>query len=426
MSGALHTLPASSAPTDGRPRRSVRLTVPAGLLGSLAMAGAVIFAYRSDATKDVALWGDVSRAANYALVFGAALAAGLGAWQGMRERRTGVVELFDSAPRSRLARYARRVARDWAWLSLGLLVGTALCSLRPLDSATWGHLDLLLVVDTLAGLWLCLALGFLAGRWLPHPLTVIGVALVVYMTQGLTAGPTAAGPFVPLLDTITTMSYHRAELAVPRIVLFLALGAVALALAAVPRLTRAEAAGSALALLVAIGAAAVMPDSVYRLVPIEATSCHGQAPQVCVHPAYAAAGDALAEAARRVLAPVTGAGIPVDRVIQTTDRPSYDPATATLTFPLSIVDGQVATDRAAASMLSGIFGDPDHDTCAALPDQKAARGRTAQGIVLSALMESAGSADSEGTQKVSRFLAQHWDALRACTLPPKTARQLTE
>lgn len=403
-----------------------RLTIPVGLLASMVVTAAVVFVYRSDATSDVALWGDVSRAANYALVFVAPLAAGLGAWQGTGERRCGVVELFDAAPRSRLARYLRRVGRDWAWLGLGLLVGVVLCAPGPLRSATWGRLDALLVADSLAGLWLCLAVGFVVGRWLPHRLTVVGVAVVVYVAQGLTAGPTAFGPYVPLLDITLSMSYHPMGLAVPRIALFLALGGLALTAAAAPRVTRRQAVGAVVAALVAALGAGSMPQTVFQPVTIEATSCFGSAPQVCLHPAYAAGGAALAAAAPRVLAPLTDAGIRIDRVVQTTSRPHYDPATQQLTFPLAIVNGKAATQGAATSMLAGIFTSSEGSACDRLPAGKAARGGQAQGIVLAALVENATAPQPGRTDQLSRFLATHWQDLRACTLAPKAARQLQE
>lgn len=428
MSGAprVDVAPGPSEVMTGRHSSGRRLTIPVGLLASMVVAAAVVFVYRSDATSDVALWGDVSRAANYALVFVAPLAAGLGAWQGMGERRCGVVELFDAAPRSRLARYVRRVGRDWGWLGFGLLVGVVLCAPGPLRSATWGHLDALLVADSLAGLWLCLAVGFVVGRWLPHRLTVVGVAVVVYVAQGLTAGPTAFGPYVPLLDVTLSMSYHPVSLAVPRIALFLALGALALTAAAAPRVTRLQVAGAVVAALVGALGTASMPQTVYRPVSIEATSCFGSAPQVCLHPAYAAGGAAIAAAAPRVLVPLTDAGIRIDRVVQTTSRPHYDPATQQLTFPLAIVDGKAATQGAATSMLAGIFTSSEGSACHRLPPGKAARGGQAQGIVLAALSENATAPQRDRTDQLSRFLATHWQDLRACTLAPKTARQLQE
>ena len=47
-------------------------------------------------------------------------------------------------------------------------------------------------------------------------------------------------------------------------------------------------------------------------------------------------------------------------------------------------------------------------------------------LVLAALAENATAAQRDRTDELSRFLATHWQDLRACSLAPKIARQLQE
>jgi hypothetical protein len=77
-------------------------------------------------------------------------------------------------------------------------------------------------------------------------------------------------------------------------------------------------------------------------------------------------------------------------------------------------------------MLAGIFTSSEGSACDRLPAGKAARGGQAQGIVLAALAENATAPQPGRTDQLSRFLATQWQDLRACTLAPKTARQLQE
>jgi hypothetical protein len=155
-------------------------------------------------------WTTMAEWIRFMLLFSWPLTLGAGALQGLRDRRSGVDELFASTPRPR----AQRVGWTLGALAFGVVAGYSVVfavGAVQVSSATdyfhWGWLPVLLVgaLSLVAAAWLGVGLG----RLVPSPLVppVVAAAGVALMTLGL--GRTADGfpltvllPSVPLPTTV--------------------------------------------------------------------------------------------------------------------------------------------------------------------------------------------------------------------------------
>lgn len=156
-------------------------------------------------------WSTLAEWVRYMLLFAWPLAMGAGALLGLRDRRSGVAELFGTTPRPPAQRVLRTLVALAVALGASYLVVAAAGAAR-VPSATgyfhWRWLPVLLVglLALVAAAWL----GFGLGRLAPSPLTppVLAVVGLVVMVQG--EGPTGPElfrwtmlrPSVPSPDTV--------------------------------------------------------------------------------------------------------------------------------------------------------------------------------------------------------------------------------
>ncbi|QFZ23302.1 hypothetical protein [Saccharothrix syringae] len=180
------------------------------LLGGLVLLVVVWLLYWGPPAKGgtawVRQWSSMAGWIRYMLVFAWPLAVGGGALLGLRDRRSGVEELFGSTPRPRSHRLLRTLAAVAVALGGAYLVVVAVGAVQ-LPAATtyfhWGWLPVVLVgvLALVAGAWLGVGLG----RVVPFPLTppVAAVAALALMVPVVGPGAeervpwTLLGPTVP-------------------------------------------------------------------------------------------------------------------------------------------------------------------------------------------------------------------------------------
>ncbi|MEU4767947.1 hypothetical protein AB0H12_32330 [Actinosynnema sp. NPDC023794] len=178
------------------------------VLGALVAVVMVGMLFWGPSTKDSTAWSrqwtTLTEWVRFMLAFSWPLALGAGALQGLRDRRSGVEELFGSTPRPR----AQRVGWTLGALAVGLVVAYAVVfavGAAQVVSATdyfhWGWLPAALVgALALVGVaWLGMGLG----RLVPSPLTPPVLAVAGLAVTSLGVGRPGDGlPWTALLPTL--------------------------------------------------------------------------------------------------------------------------------------------------------------------------------------------------------------------------------
>ncbi|WP_414943891.1 hypothetical protein [Amycolatopsis sp. cmx-11-32] len=128
-------------------------------------------------------WVPAAEWTRFLLIFLWPIAIGAGAIQGMRDSRSGMVELLTTMPRPGWHRAAKLGGALGGLLVLSYLLIFAVGAVQVIfDGAffTFGWLPIVVVgvLAMLAGAWIGLGIG----RLLPHPLTAPGVAVVALVT----------------------------------------------------------------------------------------------------------------------------------------------------------------------------------------------------------------------------------------------------
>ncbi|GAA3461254.1 hypothetical protein ACFFSW_28430 [Saccharothrix longispora] len=138
-------------------------------------------------------WSTMAEWARFMLVFAWPLALGVGALQGLRERRSGVGELFSSTPRPR----AHRVAGTFGALAVGLVGGCAVVLVvggvqvaSATDHLHWRWVPAALVgaLALVAAAWLGWALAQLVASPLLPPVLAVGAMVLMAFAQGADTG----------------------------------------------------------------------------------------------------------------------------------------------------------------------------------------------------------------------------------------------
>ena len=357
-------------------RRSV------ALLATLLIAAAGLFVIYASIEPD-ASWMDLVVRQRTLLVLILPFALGAGAWQGIRERRSKVEELFDTTPRPRW----RRVLP-----TAGAMAIAAVAAYLVMLAGATGHLQHaegyfppsagpLIVVGALAmvaAIWLGLAMGAL----LPSPLTAPILVVVGFVSLALvpnivfSQGPGMPGspggyllfPNLQVPDLSEGKAYTGAALHMltGRANLTQALLLVALAAAGLALLAAARPATRLAALLPvvlgAVVAVALMPG---RLAAAwvdnpHATelTCTADKPRICIPRAQSHMLDELREPARQALS-ILDAKLPPAPVMVTVqiDERANDtrPPADTLLVRLSLFssDAVLTPDSLLARMLDG-------------------------------------------------------------------------
>ncbi|MFC5288524.1 hypothetical protein ACFPM7_15795 [Actinokineospora guangxiensis] len=200
-------------------RRTSALVV--GVLVALVMLG--LLWWLPPANKNSTGWtrqfSTMAEWTRYLLIFTWPLTFGAGAVLGLRDRRSGVLELFSSTPLPRGRRVARTLLALGAPLVLAyaavVAVGVVGVSSRT-DYLSWGWVPVVLVgaLSLVAAAWLGMGIGRLLPSPLTPPLVAVGaMALMVFAELAGTGGhpfallrPVTAAPesvFTRVSDSVT-------------------------------------------------------------------------------------------------------------------------------------------------------------------------------------------------------------------------------
>ncbi|BCB74635.1 hypothetical protein GCM10022251_75060 [Phytohabitans flavus] len=246
------------------------------------------------------------RALLFALV-PVALAAG--AWQGGRDRRAGVTELFGTVARpypQRLLPVALAMAAGVLVAYAALLAGGSV-QVAPYASYAGGQWPVVVAVGAVA-LVAAAWLGMAVGRWVPSVLTP--PTLLVFSFLGQMLSRLDNGVLLPVLATPSDLATVAPEFLAAQGVWFGGLAAAALLLVASATVW-ARALAAAVALAAAGVSSAVAPATAFVVSTDGATLvCADGEPRVCAPRIHAAVLPALTEPARealRTLAPIPNA-----------------------------------------------------------------------------------------------------------------------
>ncbi|MFI9007396.1 hypothetical protein ACIGNX_09230 [Actinosynnema sp. NPDC053489] len=168
-------------------RRSTALVL--GALTALVLLGLLVWGPSTkNSTAWTRQWTTMAEWTRFMLVLAWPLVLGGGAVQGLRDRRSGVAELFGSTPRPRAHRVGRTFGAVAAALVAGYAVVLAVGAVQVASSTDYTHLGWLPVALVGAvALVAAAGLGMGLGALVPSPLTppLLAVAGFAVMTVGL-------------------------------------------------------------------------------------------------------------------------------------------------------------------------------------------------------------------------------------------------
>lgn len=176
-------------------------------LVSVAVALGFLYAFSGPWSKDPVAWDEqwvlAALWSRFLLVFLWPIAVGAGVLQGMRDSRSGMVELLRTMPRPGWHRAAKLAAALAALLVLAYLLIFAVGAVQVVANGgfftlAWLPIVLVGVLAISAGAWL----GLGVGRLLPHPLTAPAVTVAAFVAVAVSQlAPTESNVFtgvVPL------------------------------------------------------------------------------------------------------------------------------------------------------------------------------------------------------------------------------------
>ncbi|RSN47917.1 hypothetical protein DMC64_11875 [Amycolatopsis sp. WAC 04197] len=164
-------------------RRSI---APWATLAILVVAFGFLYSFSGPWTKPPLAWDEhwthAAEWSRFLLVFLWPIAIGAGVIQGMRDSRSGTVELMTTMPRPGWQRAAKLAGALGGLLALGFLLIFAVGGVQAAFNGgffTFGWLPIVVVgvLAMLAGAWFGLGIG----RLLPHPLTAPAVAVAAFV-----------------------------------------------------------------------------------------------------------------------------------------------------------------------------------------------------------------------------------------------------
>lgn len=271
----------------------------------ILIAAGGISAWQEMATPSVWTYATQGVAASVRLA--APVATGVAAWAGVRGRRCGTLHVERLGARTPAAGPILEAAALICWaVGAYVLLGGAIF-LWTATRATWGGPNWSWVAATGLGLALTVALGFFVGRMLPWRFTPLGAAVVHYIAIVWHASHADSAWYFLLPETIQVwlpfdqldntiffgqmLWYSGCLLLLAGISLWLSRSATRqTSIVAIAGLTLATA-----------GVVAVTSErDFYQLNEHMVWTCVGNAPQVCVHPAFTASQDAVAARVRPV------------------------------------------------------------------------------------------------------------------------------
>jgi hypothetical protein len=381
------------------------------------------------------------------------VALGAGALQGLRDKRSGMIELLGTTSLPTRRRSSPTALAIGLWLALGYLVVLAVGAVQVAGNTSyfplgWISVALVGIVALVAGGLLGMGLGRLApSRLTPPLLAVVGLIAVVVLTgvspltrpDGSMAvallAPGLAGLFDPIHDVFTTVAgsvtlgqaLWFAGLAVAGLVLLGANRPLARGAAAIPVVL-----GLVAALLVL---PSNLPAAYARDSGASALVCADGVPRVCVSRAHQNRLAALVGPARdalRVLSVLPGAPTSVVEDTRTDNDFAHQPlpsaGVVAIDFgdedfhhSLTTLNSDQLRQAVLASALAPACVDPNTDYTV---DTAVARRRAAQAAAVSALLGRSSSLPNfQYLQPQIEPLQQHaWQLLRALPADVRRAR----
>ncbi|MEV4384201.1 hypothetical protein AB0J68_00500 [Micromonospora sp. NPDC049580] len=302
------------------------------------------------------------------LLWPIALAAG--AWQGRREHRAKVGELFATTPRSRIRRMLPVLVAMGSSVGLAFLLVVAAGGMRIASTAAYFPPDVVAItlvgaLCLVAAAWLGLGIGRLLPTLVTAPVLAVAGVLLVFFTvimrpdwMGAILSPAyGSTPFYPF-QTID-----------PRVTAVLALFMGGLALTGVLLLVaggRRASVAAVLPVLLGFGAAAaIVPrDDAALVAPVDPVArelvCTDDAPKVCVTRVHANVLDALTPLARQglsVLAKMPNAPTQAHedrRALFLEDAPARDADIVTIDVRIDDHGGLAHPDAVVPEMVFGL------------------------------------------------------------------------
>jgi hypothetical protein len=194
-----------------------RTVAPWAALASLVVALGFLYSFSGPWTKAPLAWTEhwalAAAWTRYLLVFLLPIAIGAGVIGGMRDSRSGMVELLTTMPRPGLHRAAKLAVAMAALLALSYLVVFAVGAVQVMVnggffSLRWLPIVVVGVLSMIAGAWI----GLGVGRLLPHPLTAPALAVAVFAAvvvfPGVPAPENVFEGAVPLRVALLSPAFH--------------------------------------------------------------------------------------------------------------------------------------------------------------------------------------------------------------------------
>jgi hypothetical protein len=278
-------------------------------------------------------WTGLAQWTRHLTVFLWPLVLGAGAWQGLRDRRSRVTELFATTPKPVWRRLLPTVGALAIALTAGYVVLLVVGGVQVAGTATYFHLKWLPVAGVMVLALVGIALlGFGIGRLLPSMVTppVLAVAALAAQISVLQLGwpalltPTFEAPDVTAFTTVAV------PVTLTQALWFTGIGATGFVLAlAVRARTRVAA-----VLPVAVAAAVAVPVLSGMDSPVVADDdamalvCDDDGPRVCVRAVHADYLPTLTGPAREALALMQKLPSPPTSVVEYPDGNAYEPESA--------------------------------------------------------------------------------------------------
>ncbi|MDQ3790060.1 MAG: hypothetical protein M3422_22805 [Actinomycetota bacterium] len=285
-----------------------RSTAPVLGIGLVVFSLGLIYALSGPWWKNTAAWHEqwigLAQWTRYLTLFLWPLVFGIGAWQGMRDGRSRVTELFATTPKPAWRRLMPTVGAVAIALTAGYVVLLAVGGVQVAATASYFHLKWLPVAGVMVLALVGIALlGFGIGRLVPSLITppvlaVLGLAAQVAVVQQ--GWPLLLTPAFEAPD-ITAFTTVDVSVTLAQALWFTGIGATGLCLALAVRARSRAAALLPMALSAAV-AVTVLSDVDSQVVTDDAAMALVCADQVCVRRVHADVLPALTGPAREALA----------------------------------------------------------------------------------------------------------------------------
>jgi hypothetical protein len=320
-----------------------RSTAPVLGIGLLLLALGLLYGLSGPWGKRTAHWDEqwigLAQWTRYLALFLTPLVLAGGAWQGMRDRRSGVPELFASTPRAAWRRVLPTVAALGITLTAGYVALLVVGGVQVAGTASYFHLKWVPVAGVMVVALVGIALlGAGIGRLAPSLVTppLLGVGGLVGQFSLLQSGWPQW--LTPAFDTpdITVFTTVAVPLTLTQTLWFLGVGATGFGLLVASRArTRMFA-----ALPVLLAAAVTVPvlsglDSPVVADPdARALVCDDDGPRVCLTRAHADYLPVFVEPAREALALMEKLPSPPTAVVEVAPAEDVPSGVAPVSFPM--------------------------------------------------------------------------------------------